>query len=150
MTFQEKVMEDLKAAMRAKDAVTLTTLRALKTALTNAAIDSGNKDNVVEKEDALAIVRKQIKQRKDSIEQFEGAGRPELAEKEKEEIVVLEKYLPAALTEEEIAAIVDQAIAETEASGMGDMGKVMKVAQEKSEGRADGKVLSGMVRAKLG
>jgi len=92
-TFAETVMEDLKAAMKAKDTVALSTLRALKTALTNAAIESGNKDNVVEEADALAIVRKQIKQRQDSIEQFEGAGRPELAEGEKAEIVVLEKYL---------------------------------------------------------
>ena len=149
MTFQERIMDDLKAAMRAKDTVTLTTLRALKTALTNAAIDSGNKDNVIEEADALALVRKQIKQRQDAIEQFEKADRQELADKEKEEIVVLERYLPAALSEEEIDAIIDAAITETGASGMADMGKVMKEAQAKANGRADGKVLSTKVRAKL-
>ena len=149
MTFQEKVMEDLKAAMRAKDTVTLTTLRALKTALTNAAIESGNKENVIEEAEALSLVRKQIKQRQDAIEQFEKADRQELADKEKEEIVVLERYLPTPLTEAEIEAIVDEAITETGATGMPDMGKVMKAAQEKAEGRADGKILSAKVRGKL-
>lgn len=148
-TFAETLMGDIKTAMKAKDSVALTTLRALKTALTNAAIESGNKDNVVSDDDALALVRKQIKQRNDSITQFESAGRPELAENEKAEIAVLEKYLPAALTEDEINAIVDEAVAETGATGKGDMGQVMKVAQEKAAGRADGKVLSQKVMARL-
>jgi len=148
-TFAETVMEDLKAAMKAKDTVALSTLRALKTALTNAAIESGNKDNVVEEADALAIVRKQIKQRQDSIEQFEGAGRPELAEGEKAEIVVLEKYLPAALSPEEVTAIVEAAVAETGATSRADMGKVMKIVQEKVAGRADGKTLSQAVMKHL-
>ncbi len=113
-TFAENVMDDLKIAMKAKDSVALTTLRALKTALTNAAIESGNKDNVIAQADALAIVRKQIKQRNDSIEQFENAGRSELAEKEKAEIVVLEKYLPAAMSPEEVSAIVAAAVSELE------------------------------------
>ena len=86
MSLEERIAQDLKEAMKAKDSVALSTLRALKTALTNAAIDSGNKDNVVSDSDALAIVRKQIKQRNDSIEQFENAGRAELAENEKAEI----------------------------------------------------------------
>ena len=148
-TFAETLMGDIKTAMKAKDSVALTTLRALKTALTNAAIESGNKDNIVSDDDALALVRKQIKQRNDSITQFESAGRPELAENEKAEIAVLEKYLPAALTEDEINAIVDEAVAETGATGKGDMGQVMKVAQEKAAGRADGKVLSQKVMARL-
>jgi uncharacterized protein YqeY len=149
-TFAETVMSDLKDAMKAKDTVALTTLRALKTALTNAAIESGNKDNVVEEADAIAIVRKQIKQRQDAIEQFEKADRPELAEAEKAEIVVLEKYLPAALSAEEIAAIVAEAIAETGASSRADMGKVMGLVQAKAEGRADGKTLSQEVMKHLG
>lgn len=149
-TFAETVMSDLKDAMKAKDTVALTTLRALKTALTNAAIESGNKDNVVEEADAIAIVRKQIKQRQDAIEQFEKADRPELAEAEKAEIVVLEKYLPAALSAEEIAAIVAEAIAETGASSRADMGKVMGLVQAKAEGLADGKTLSQEVMKHLG
>lgn len=143
-------MSDLKEAMKAKDTVALTTLRALKTALTNAAIESGNKDNVVEDADALAIVRKQIKQRQDSIEQFEKADRPELAESEKAEIVVLERYLPAALSAEEVASIVAEAIGETGATSRADMGKVMSAVQAKAEGRADGKTLSQEVMKHLG
>lgn len=148
-TFAETVMEDLKTAMRAKDTVALTTLRALKTALTNSAIESGNKDNVVSDADALAIVRKQIKQRNDSIEQFEGAGRPELAENEKAEITVLEKYLPAAMSADEITAIVAAAVAETGATTRADMGKVMGIVQAKVDGRADGKTLSQEVMKHL-
>lgn len=143
-------MSDLKKAMKAKDTVALATLRALKTALTNAAIESGNKDNVVEEADALAIVRKQIKQRQDSIEQFEKANRPELAESEKAEIAVLEAYLPAALSAEEISAIVDTAVAETGATSRADMGKVMGMVQAKAAGRADGKTLSQEVMKRLG
>lgn len=148
-TFADQVMSDLKDAMRAKDTTALTTLRALKTALTNAAIESGNKDNVVEEPAALAIVRKQIKQRQDSIEQFEGAGRAELAENEKSEIIVLEKYLPAALGADEVSQIVTDAISETGASSRADMGKVMKVVQDKVAGRADGKTLSQEVMKHL-
>lgn len=148
-TFADQVMSDLKDAMRAKDTVALTTLRALKTALTNAAIESGNKDNVVEDTAALALVRKQIKQRQDSIEQFEKAGRPELAENEKAEIVVLEKYLPTALSAGEVSHIVADAVAETGATSRADMGKVMKIVQEKVAGRADGKTLSQEVMKHL-
>ncbi|MGC6467527.1 MAG: GatB/YqeY domain-containing protein [Akkermansiaceae bacterium] len=148
-TFAETVMEDLKAAMKAKDSVALTTLRALKTALTNAAIESGNKDNVVDDATALALVRKQIKQRQDSIEQFESANRPELAESEKAEITVLEKYLPAALSDEEVSAIVSAAIEETGATSRADMGKVMGIVQAKAAGRADGKTLSQAVMKHL-
>ena len=148
-TFAAQVMSDLKDAMKARDTVALTTLRALKTALTNAAIESGNKDNVVSDADALALVRKQIKQGNDSIEQFESAGRAELADNEKAEIVVLEKYLPAALSAEEVSAIVADAIGETGASSRADMGKVMKIVQEKVAGRADGKALSQEVMKHL-
>ena len=148
-TFAAQVMSDLKDAMKARDTVALTTLRALKTALTNAAIESGNKDNVVSDANALALVRKQIKQRNDSIEQFESAGRDELADNEKAEIVVLEKYLPAALSAEEVSTIVADAISETGASSRADMGKVMKIVQEKVAGRADGKALSQEVMKHL-
>lgn len=148
-TFAETLMTDLKTAMKAKDTVALTTLRALKTALTNSAIESGHKDNVISDADALALVRKQIKQRNDSIEQFEGAGRPELAETEKAEIAILEKYLPAAMSADEVAAIVAAAVAETGATTRADMGKVMGIAQAKTEGRVDGKTLSQEVMKHL-
>ena len=148
-TFAEKLMDDLKTAMKAKDTVALTTLRALKTSLTNAAIESGHKDNVISDADALALVRKQIKQRNDSIEQFEAAGRAELAEGEKAEILILERYLPAAMSAEEISTIVADAVAETGATSRADMGKVMAIVQAKVAGRADGKTLSQEVMKHL-
>src|SRR5690606_2538361 len=96
----------------------------------------------LEEAEVLAVVRKQLKQRVDSCEQFEKAGRPELAATEKAEIEILSRYLPAALTTDELETIVGQAVADTGATGKADMGKVMKRAQELAEGRADGKQLS--------
>jgi uncharacterized protein len=141
--------EDIKTAMRAKDATALNALRALKSALTNAAIEKGSLSTVLDNSEAMAVVRKQIKQRLDSIEQFEKAGRAELAATEKAEIEILSRYLPAALTEEQLLAILEQAVADTGATGKADMGKVMKRAQELAEGRADGKVLSAAVMKRL-
>ncbi|MGJ8634122.1 MAG: GatB/YqeY domain-containing protein [Luteolibacter sp.] len=144
-----KLSEDIKTAMRAKDSAALNALRALKSALTNAAIEKGGLGTALEENESFAVIRKQIKQRQDSIEQFEKADRPELAVSEKAEIEILSKYLPAALTEDELNAMVDQAISETEASSKADMGKAMKRAQELSEGRADGKLLSQAVMKRL-
>jgi len=141
--------EDIKTAMRAKDATALNALRALKSALTNASIEKGSLSTVLDNTEAMAVVRKQIKQRLDSIEQFEKAGRAELAATEKAEIEILSRYLPAALTEEQLLAILEQAVADTGATGKADMGKVMKRAQELAEGRADGKVLSAAVMKRL-
>lgn len=141
--------EDIKNAMRAKDATALNALRALKSALTNASIEKGSLSTVLDNSEAMAVVRKQIKQRLDSIEQFEKAGRAELAATEKAEIEILSRYLPAALTEEQLLAILEQAVADTGATGKADMGKVMKRAQELAEGRADGKVLSAAVMKRL-
>lgn len=140
-----QISEDIKNAMRAKDSVALNALRALKSALTNAAIEKGGLGTVLDEPEALAVVRKQIKQRQDSIEQFEKAGRAELADNEKAEIAILSKYLPAALSAEQIDEIVAQAISETGAASKADMGKAMKRAQELAEGRADGKLLSAAV-----
>ncbi len=144
-----RIPEDIKTAMKAKDTTALNALRALKSALTNAAIEKGGLGTALEEAEVLAVIRKQIKQRMDSIEQFEGNGRPELAVSEKAEIEILSRYLPAALTEEQILAIVEQAVTETGATGKADMGKVMKRAQELADGRADGKVLSGAVMKRL-
>lgn len=145
-----QISEDIKTAMRAKDSVALNSLRALKSALTNAAIEKGGLGTVLDEPEALAVIRKQIKQRQDSIEQFEKAGRAELAENEKAEIAVLSRYLPAALSPEQIDGIVAEAISETGASSKADMGKAMKRALELSEGRADGKLLSAAVMKRLG
>ncbi len=143
------ISDDIKTAMRAKDSVALNSLRALKSALTNAAIEKGGLGTELDEPEILAVIRKQIKQRQDSIEQFEKAGRAELAENEKAEIAILSKYLPAALSPEEIDGIVAQAISETGAASKADMGKAMKRAQELSEGRADGKLLSAAVMKRL-
>jgi|SRR6478672_4753490 len=144
-----RISEDIKTAMRAKDATALNALRALKSAMTNAAIEKGGLGTVLEESEALAAVRKQIKQRQDSFEQFEKAGRAELAATEKTEIEILSRYLPAALTEEQLLAIIEQAVTDTGATGKADMGKVMKRAQELAEGRADGKFLSAAVMKRL-
>jgi uncharacterized protein YqeY len=144
-----QISEDIKTAMKAKDTLALNALRALKSALTNAAIEKGGLGTELEESEVLATVRKQIKQRIDSCEQFEKADRPELAATEKTEIEILSRYLPAALGETEMLAIIEQSITETGATGKADMGKVMKRAQELSDGRADGKLLSSAVMKRL-
>ncbi len=144
-----RIPEDIKTAMRAKDTLSLNALRALKSALMNAAIEKGNLSVVLDESEVLAVVRKQIKQRVDSCEQFEKAGRAELAATEKSEIEILSRYLPAALGEGQLSAIIEQAVNDTGATGKADMGKVMKRAQELAEGRADGKSLSAAVMKRL-
>jgi uncharacterized protein YqeY len=144
-----RIPEDLKAAMKAKDTVALAVIRALKTAMTNASIEKGGLGTPLDDAEVTALIRKQIKQRQDSITQFTNAGRTELAANEEAEVAVLEKYLPANLSAEEIAAIIEAAIAETGASSKADMGKVMKLAQERTAGRADGKTLSQEVAKRL-
>ena len=135
--------------MRAKDTLALNTLRAVKSALKNAAIEKGGADVELDGGEAISIVRKQIKQRQDSVEQFTKAGRTELAEQEEAEIGILERYLPAALSEEELTTMVAAAISETGATGRSDMGKVMKILQEQAAGRVDGRTLSQAVMQKL-
>jgi uncharacterized protein YqeY len=144
-----RITEDMKTAMRAKDAVALETVRALKSAIKYAAIEKLGADADLDDADAIAVVRKEIKKRQDSVQQFESAGRQELADKEKSEIVVLEKYLPAAMSNEELIALVEAVIAELGASSKKDMGKVMKLLGERTEGRADGKTLSAEVSKRL-
>ncbi len=142
-------MEGMKTAMKAKDTVTLNTLRSLKTAMTNAAIAKGGLSTQLDEAEELAVVRKQIKQREDSVEQFRSAGREELAEKEEAERAVLQKFMPAELSEAEVSAILDAVIAETGAATKKDMGKVMKLMQERTAGRANGKTLAQLVSARL-
>lgn len=140
---------DMKTAMKAKDKLALATIRALKSAIKNAAIEQGGADAELDDTAIISIIRKQVKQRLDSIEQFNSAGRSELAENEQAEISVLEKYLPAAMTEEEINSAVAEIVAETGATSRADMGKVMGLLQKKTEGRADGKILSQAVMKAL-
>lgn len=149
MSMNDQLTADMKDAMKSKDKVALSTIRALKTAIKNAAIEQGGADAVLDDAAIMGITRKQIKQRQDSVEQFNAAGRPELAENEIAEIAVLEKYLPAAMSEEDVAAAVAEAIAETGATSRAQMGQVMGVLQKKTEGRADGKTLSQAVMKAL-
>jgi uncharacterized protein YqeY len=145
----QQITEDMKTAMRAKDTVALNTIRMLKSSIKNAAIEKGGADAELDDTEISNVIRKEVKKRQDSIEQYEKAGRDELAEQEKVEIEVLNRYLPEPLAEEEIAKIVDEAIAEVGATSRKEMGQVMKIVQEKTAGRADGKTLSRAVMSKL-
>lgn len=145
----DQIMEGMKTSMRAKDTVTLNTLRSLKTALTNASIAKGGLGSQLEEAEELAVVRKQIKQREDSMEQFRSAGRPELADKEEAELAVLQQFMPAEMNPEEAAAALEEVMAETGASSKKDMGRVMKLMQERTSGRVNGKELARMVSARL-
>jgi len=147
-TINEKIANDLKDAMRAKDQTAMTALRALKSALIYGAVAPGA-EGPLDDAEAVVIIRRQLKQRRDSVDQFTAGGRADLAEKELAEIAILERYLPAGLSESEIQQLVDTVIAELGATGKQQMGQVMKVLQERAAGRADGKALSQAVAAKL-
>jgi uncharacterized protein YqeY len=147
MTLQERIDSDLKDAMRAKDAARLGVLRMLKSALKYAAIEKS--DAGLDDAAALQVIRKQVKQRQDSIESFEKGGRPELAAKEKEELEMLNAYLPKGMDADELTAMVRETIAEVGATSKVQMGAVMKALQAKVAGRADGKTLSQEVSRQL-
>ena len=147
MTLAERIDADLKDAMRAKEAGKLAVLRGLKSALKYAAIEKA--DASVDDASAVQVIRKQVKQRQDSIEGFEQGGRPELAAKEKEELEILNAYLPKGLSAEELSGLVRETIAEVGATSKAQMGAVMKALQTKVAGRADGKTLSVEVQKQL-
>ena len=149
MTIPEQVDHDLKEAMKAREADRLSVLRMLKAAIKNAAIEKGGQAGVLDDAEATAVIRKQVKQRQDSIATFEKGHRPELAAREQAEIVTLQKYLPQALGAEELGRLVDEAIAEVGATGKAQMGAVMKALGPKVAGRADGKTLSQEVQRRL-
>ena len=149
MTLEERIDFDLKDAMRAKDASKLGVLRMLKSALKYAAIAKSGAEAQLSKAEAAQVVRKQAKQREDSIESFEKGGRAELAAKEKEELSILNAYLPQAMSSDELAKVVRETIAETGARSKAQMGGVMKALQAKVAGRADGKTLSQEVSRQL-
>ena len=149
MNFQERIDQDLKEAMKAREAERLGVIRLLKSALKNVAIEKGGMQFVLDEATALGVVRKELKKRQDSIESFEKGNRPELAAKEKAEAEILAAYLPQAMSAEEIAALVAACLAETGATSKKEMGAVMKLANEKAAGRADGRALSAAVSAQL-
>ena len=149
MSFQAQIDQDLKEAMKAKQAERLAVIRMLKASLKNASIEKGGMTHVLDDASAMAIVRKELKKRQDSIESFEKGNRPDLAAKEKAEAEILQGYLPQPFTSEEISALVAAAITEAGATSKAQMGAVMKVATERAAGRADGKALSAAVAAQL-
>ena len=149
MSLSEKITSDIKDAMRAKDSTKLAVLRSLKTALTNYTIEKYGADGELEASEDIGVVRTAIKQRQDSIEKFEAAGRNELAEQEKLEADILEEYLPTAMTEDEISKLIEDTIQEVGASSRKDMGQVMKLIQNKTQGRVDNKTLSSGVMDRL-
>ncbi|HEY5741259.1 MAG TPA: GatB/YqeY domain-containing protein [Terrimicrobiaceae bacterium] len=149
MTLQSQVDNDIKDAMRAKDTIRLNTLRLLKAAMKNAAIEKGSAESTLDEVEATAVIRKQIKQREDSVEGFEKGGRAELAAAERAEIEILAAYLPQALSADEVMRLVSEAIAEAGATSKQQMGAVMKIATAKAAGRADGKTLSAAVQKLL-
>ena len=146
MSLKDRLMQDMKEAMKARDQLRLSTLRLLISEIKNKEIDSKGE---LKDEDILSIIQKAVKQRQDSIAQYEKGGRQDLADKEKAELEILKAYLPEELSQEEILKIIDEAIAATGASSPKEMGKVMKEVMPKVKGRADGKLVNELVRKRL-
>ena len=146
MSLKDQITEDMKTAMRAKDSERLGTIRLLQAAMKQKEVDERV---VLDDAAVVAIVDKLIKQRKDSITAFEGAGRQDLADKEKAEMAVLQAYLPARMSEAEVIAAVQAIVAEVGAKGPGDMGKVMGVVKTRLAGKADMGQVSAAVKAAL-
>jgi uncharacterized protein YqeY len=146
MTFKEKLNEGMVLSAKAKDKIRLSALRMLKSGLHNREIDLKRE---LGEDEFLQLLSSMVKQRKDSIEQFAKGGRMDLVEKEKEELKVIEEFLPAQLTEADLDEAIAEAIREVGAEGVRDMGKVMKVLMPKLTGRADGKIVGEKVKASL-
>lgn len=147
MSLRETIVSDLTTSMKAQDALRTSTLRMVKAAMMNRQIEKGGE---LDDDEMLKLLRSLVKQRRDSVEQYEKAGRQELADKEKAEIEIIEVYLPQSASQEEIENAVTRAIGETGAASMKDMGKVMKVVQAALSGKnADGRMVSEVVKAKL-
>ncbi len=149
MTLNERIVHDLKEAMKAREQTRLDVIRMLKSAVQMAAIEKGGATTVLDDTEVEAVIRKQVKQRRDSITGFEKGGRPELAAKEQTEMDILQAYLPKGLTPEELTAMIDATIREVGATTKAQLGAVMKALQSKLAGRADGKTVSQEVGKRL-
>jgi uncharacterized protein YqeY len=149
MSLEQKIMTDLKTAMLAKDEKSLRSLRAIKAAILLAKTSEGAAGQLKE-DDEIKLLQKLVKQRKDSLEIYQQQKRVDLAQKEQEEIEVIEKFLPKQLSADELQLEIKKIIAETGASSSADMGKVMGIATKKLSGKADGKTISAAVRELLG
>jgi len=144
---EEKILNDYKEAMKARDTLKSSVLSFLRADMMNAAVSK--KKNALDDSEVTAVIKKQIKQRQDSIEQFTKGGRIEMAEKEKKELEILKTYLPPEMSVDEIKKIIEEVAVAVAASGMKDMGKVMKEVNAKIAGKADGKTVSDLVRERL-
>ena len=150
MSLKDRISDEIKAAMKAKDKLRLQTVRSVKKVILEkeSEIRAKGREELTEEEE-LAVVMQLAKQRRDSITQFTDAGREDLADKEAQELAILEEYLPAQLSDEDVEAVIDEIIAQTGASGPRDMGKVMGPAMKKLKGQADGGKVQALVKQKL-
>lgn len=147
MEIREKIMADVKSAMKDKDSVKLNTLRFLQAAIKNREIEA--RPDALTSDDVMAVLKKLVKQRKESIEQYQNAGRTDLADQEASELKILETYLPAQMSREQIEALVTEVVAALGAKTVKDMGPVMKEMMARTGGAADGKILSEVIKSKL-
>ncbi|HRO66819.1 MAG TPA: GatB/YqeY domain-containing protein [Pseudobdellovibrionaceae bacterium] len=147
MEIRDQIMGDVKTAMREKDSLKLNTLRFLQAAIKNREIEL--RPNAITGDEVMGVIKKLVKQRKESIEQYQAGGRQDLADQEAAELKVLETYLPAQMGREQVEKIVADVVASLNASSVKDMGPVMKEVQARTAGAADNKLVSELVRAKL-
>jgi len=146
MSLEERLVEEMKQAMKSNDKLRLSTIRMIRSALKNKEIELRKK---LEDEDVVKVIQVMVRKGEESVEQFQTGGRGDLVEKEKKEIEILKSFLPQPLTQEEILKIIDQSIQETQASSLKDIGKVMKSVMPKIGGKADGKLINQLVKERL-
>jgi hypothetical protein len=146
MNLNEQLIEAMKTAMKARESLRLNAIRLIRTAIKNREIDERRE---LDDQEVIGVLSTLVKQRKESAQVYREGGRPELAEKEEQELAIIQEFLPTQLGEEEIRAIIEAAVNETGAASMKDMGKVMKVVTGKTLGRADGRLVSELVKARL-
>ncbi|MEW6171425.1 MAG: GatB/YqeY domain-containing protein [Candidatus Omnitrophota bacterium] len=147
MTLVERILQDYKEAMKTKDTIKVSILSFLRSELNYAAIEKQKKN--LDDQDVLSVIRKQIKQHQDSIEQFQKGNRADLVEKEKKELEILKSYMPQEMPQEEIKKLIEETISATGASEMKDMGRLMKELMPKLGGRADGKLVNDLIKERL-
>ncbi|MDP8962631.1 MAG: GatB/YqeY domain-containing protein [Cyanobacteriota bacterium] len=150
MSLKDRISEDIKNAMKTKDKIRLETVRSIKKVLLEkeVSVRPQGQESLTESQE-IEVLAQQAKQRRDSIEQYRQAGREDLAEKEAQELAIIEEYLPGQLSDQEVGAVVDEIIAQTGASSVKDMGKVMGPVMQQLKGRADGQKIQAVVKAKL-
>jgi len=146
MSLKEQLNEAMKGAMRAKDSLRLSAIRLIRTAVQNREIDERRE---LDDQEVIGVLSSLVKQRRESAQVYREGGRPELAEKEEQELGIIQEFLPAQLGEDEIRALIEAAVSESGAASMKDMGRVMKIVTAKTLGRADGRLVSELVKARL-